>query len=95
MVDVALDAPLPPPAEAPIVEAAFEQPAADAPPPPAPPAEDVNLAAANPDWDAADAPAEGPVWALHTAPLAQDPVLPAPAPAPGAPGSAGRTAAAC
>ncbi len=90
VVDIALDAPLPPPAEAPVVEAAaFEQPAPDAPTPPAPPAADLNLAAAYADWDSAIAPAEGPVWALHTAPLPLDPALPGselpPGPAPADP----------
>jgi resuscitation-promoting factor RpfA len=70
------DAPLPdaPLAEAPVVDALFQQPAPDAPP-----VEDPNLEALAPNWDVGDAPAAGPeVWALHTAPLPLDPVLPGP-----------------
>jgi resuscitation-promoting factor RpfA len=51
----------------------------------APPANIVNasLEQPAPDWDVNNAPADGPqVWALHTAPLPLDPMLPPPGPAP-------------
>jgi hypothetical protein len=85
--------PPPPPApEAAVVDASFEQPAPGPelpPPPPAEPATDVNFAAIAPDWDAAEAPVDGPqVWSLHMAPPPLEPAPPVPAPAPPAPAAA-------
>ncbi|HTM84785.1 MAG TPA: transglycosylase family protein [Mycobacterium sp.] len=82
--------PPPPPAEAPIVDAALQVPQApvdaplpaDAPPPPAPPVEETVVTAAS--WDHAAAPVDQPqTWALHPgAPLPLEPVLPPAPPAP-------------
>jgi hypothetical protein len=88
-VDAApLDAPAPAPEPAPApadivaVDNVVPAPPADVvPAPPADPAAQPVIQAAS--WDAAPAPADQPqVWALHGAPLPQDPVLPVPAPAP-------------
>ncbi len=92
VVDASLQPPAPD--TPPVVDASLQPPAPDTPPvvdaslqPPAPdtpPVEDPNLEALAPNWnvpnwDVADASAAGPeVWALHTAPLPLDPVLPGP-----------------
>jgi hypothetical protein len=91
-VTVALDAPMPPP---PVDELPPSPEIAAAPldapmPPPLPPGlgplklQEASGAVSVADWDAAPegaAPATEPqAWALHGAPLAQDPVLPVPAP---------------
>ena len=86
VVEASFEQPAPvdvPPPAPPVVEASFEQPAPVDVPPLAPPVEEVSFEAAGADWDVTEAFADGPqIWALHNAPLPQEPVLP-PGPPPG------------